>query len=510
MEETDSKLQRLFTAGGIVFVGLVLQLGLGFLARVVIARLLGRVDYGGIALGVTLLNTGAILVVVGFDTGISRFLPRYDDAERRRGVLVSAFQLIVPLSVVVGLAAALLAGSIAEHAFHNPSLTPVVRVFALTIPLAALVRLTVGSVRGMKQSVPRVYIQNLGLPLSRFALIAIALLLGYRAVGVAWAYAGAYVVATLLSLFYLSRHTPLFSQQPAPSMHRDLLAFSAPIVVTTTMNTVFQNIDVFILGYFVSTGDVGIYTVAYPLASLLTTMLMAFGFVFMPTISELDASDSVAEMRQTYGLVSKWTFLTTLPLFLVVGSFPALLIQSTFGSEFTAGGLALAILAVGFFTQGAIGPCGDTLTAMGRTRLVMYDNLSVAIVNVVLNLILIPRYSYVGAAVATTIGFMLMNALYLIQLYRGIGAHPFRRALLQPGMVGVLLWAILFLGARTLFTATIPVAIAVIAIFLPLYAVIILRFGGIESEEASLLTTFEERFGFNLDGVRTIARRLAG
>ena len=509
-DETDSKFQRLFTAGSVVFLGLVLQLGLGFLARVVIARWLGRVDYGGIALGVTILNTAAILVVIGIDTGVGRFLPRYDDAEHRRGVLVSAYQLIVPLSVVVGLAVALLAGPIATHAFHSPMLTPIIRTFALTIPLAAFVRLTVGSIRGMKQSVPRVYIQNISLPLSRFVLIGIVLFVGYQAVEVAWAYAGAYVVATILSLYYLYQHTSLFSRQPALSMHRDLLVFSAPIVVTMTMNTMFQNVDVFLLGYFASTGDVGIYTVVYPLASLLTTMLMAFGFIFMPTVSELDASGDVAEMRRTYGVISKWTCMTTLPLFLIVASFPGLLIRNTFGSEFTAGSIALTVLAVGFFTQGAIGPCGDMLTAIGKTRLIMYDNASVAGMNIVLNLLLIPRYSYVGAAIATTVGFVLMNTLYLVQLYRETGAHPFRGALLRPSVVGISLWVLLYGGARTLFSLSLPVSIAVIAVFCPLYAVCVLRFGGIEAEEVTLLGAFEERLGFDLDGVRAIAKRLAG
>lgn len=508
--ETESKFQRLFTSSGVVFAGLVLQLGLGFLARIVIARLLGRVDYGAVALGVTLLNTAAIIVVIGTDTGVGRFLPRCDDTERRRGVLVSAYQLIMPLSVVIGFAVALLAGPIAEHAFHSPSLAPILRVFALTIPLAAFVRLTVGSVRGMKQSVPRVYIQNVGLPLSRFALIAVALLVGYRAVGVAWAYAGAYVVATLLSLYYLHRHTTLFSRKPAASMHRELLTFSAPIVVTTTMNTLFQNIDIFMLGYFASTGDVGIYTVVYPLASLLTTMLMAFGFVFMPTISELDASGNVAEMKRTYGLTSKWTFMTTLPLFLFVASFPELIIQYTFGSEFTPGTIALTVLAIGFFTQGAIGPCGDTLTAMGKTRLVMCDSVAVAVVIVLLNLVLIPRYSYVGAAAATTAGFLLMNTLYLVQLYREIGAHPFRGPLLRPGVIAGLLWAVLYLVVQTFFAVTVPVLAVGMVCFLTLYSVIIIRFGGIESEEVSLLGTFEERIGFELSSVRAVAKRFIG
>jgi len=483
----------------------------GLLAKVVIARLLGKTGYGGVTIGITLLTTASILVVVGIDTGIGRFLPRYDDAEKRRGVLVSAFQLVIPFSVLVGLIVALLAGPIARYAFHAPWLETVIRAFGLTIPLAALVRLTIGSVRGMQQSLPRIYIQNIALPLARLAFVVAALLLGFRSAGVAWAYAGAYSVAAAVSLYYLLRYTPLTKKGNAVSMHRELLVFSAPVVVTATMGLVFSNIDIFMLGYFSrSTGDVGIYNAVYPLATLLSNALTVFGFLFMPIISELHSNGELDQMRRIYQVVSKWILISTLPLFFALTFYPEVVIGSTFGSEYSVGGFALTLLAIGFFTHAVAGPSGDALTALGRTRLVMYDNVSVAIVNVALNLVLIPRYSYVGAAIATTVGYVLMNTLYVVQLYREIGAHPFRGALIRPGLVAALLWVALYVGVTTFFVVTLPVFVAVMVVFCPLYGVCVLRFGGIEAEERSLFGTLEERIGFDLDSVRTIARRLAG
>lgn len=509
-EDSEATFRRIFTSGGIVLVGTVLHLGLGFLARVLIARDLGRVSYGAVSIGVTLLTTLSLLVLVGMDTGVGRYLPRYDTPERRRGVLVSAFQLVVPLAVLAGVALVVLAGPLATHVFDDPSVAPILRVFGVATPLAAVVNLTVGSVRGMQDSLPRVYIKNVAVPLGRFVFIAAVLLAGYRSVGVAWAYAGAYAVATVLSLYYLVRHTPLFERLDAEPMHRELLAFSAPFTVTATMLMLFQNIDVLMLGALSSTGEVGIYTAVYPLATLLTAVLTSFGFLFMPVLSDLHAEEDREQMRRTFEVVSKWVFLTTLPVFLVYVTFPGTVIGLTFGAEYTDGALALVVLVTGFGMHAVAGLAGKALTAMGRSRIIMYDTVLVAAVNIGLNLVLIPRYGVLGAAVATTVGYLVMDGLYLVQLHRSLAVHPLRGALLRPGLAAGLIWGLFALTTGTVLPRTLPVAVVGTAVFFLLYPVVVVAVGSVEQEDIDLVDAVEEQLGVDFGPIRNIAKQLAG
>lgn len=507
---SSSIFRAIFASSGVLALGLAFHLGLGFLGRLIVARFLGRVDYGAVALGFTLLTTASILVVLGTDKGVGRYLPRFDADGRRRGVLVSALQVVVPLSVLLGLLVALLAGPIARYAFTDPSIEPVVRVFGLAIPLAAIVRLTLGSTRGMQETVPRVAIDDVALPLTRFSLIAAAVFLGFGAVGVAWAYAGGFAVAAAASIYYLARRTPLLEPVETTTMRRDLLAFSAPLMVTATMNMVHSNLDNFVLGYFASTGEVGVYNVAYPLAQLLTVLLTAFGFLFMPIVSELHAEGRTAEIVRTYHVVSKWTVLAALPLFLVLVTFPRAVIGATFGPEYAAGGLALAILAVGFFVHVGSGPTGISLTSFGLTRRIMYFNTSTAVANAALNLALVPRFSYVGAAVATTAGYVVMNALFMVQFHREVGTHPFRGAMLRPAFAAIAVWAGLALVLYRVAPSGLAALLATLALFLPAYAVVVVRFGGVEQEEVDLLGSLEDRFDVDLGPARRVASRLAG
>ncbi|MCF2208634.1 polysaccharide biosynthesis C-terminal domain-containing protein [Halobacterium salinarum] len=122
-------------------------------------------------------------------------------------------------------------------------------------------------------------------------------------------------------------------------------------------------------------------------------------------------------MRRQYHLVGKWIFLTTTPVFALLVVYPEFIIQTLFGNEYASGSLALIVLTVGFYIHAILGLNGTTLTSIGRTRLILLDNIAAAGLNIGLNFWLIPRYDFIGAAISTTASYILINILYSIQLY---------------------------------------------------------------------------------------------
>lgn len=502
------RIRRIFKGAGIVFAGVVLELVVSFVAKLLIARYLGPVNYGAVSIGLKIMTAMSIFVLVGLDRGVGRYLPRFDESTQRSGVLRSALEIALPIALVASVCLFLAADLIAVRVFHDAAVAPVIRVFSVVLPFATVFRLAIGSVQGMQQSVPKVIIQNFTLPVSRFLLVAGVLVFGLGTVAAAWAYGFAYVVAGLLGVYYLIRHTPLLGATRAASMHRRLLAFSAPLMITAAMTQILSHIDTFILGYFASTGIVGVYNVVYPLAQLLTVVLSAFGFMVMPVISSLDAEGSVEEMRRTYQLSTKWILLATLPVFLVVLLFPETVIGVTFGPEYESGALALSVLAVGFFTHAIVGPNSNTLTSVGRTRLIMYDNVIVAGTNIALNFLLIPEYGILGAAVATSVSYGLLNALYTYQLYRETGIHPFTAGMVKPSLIALPVVGLVYWVTTTLFVVTLPVLVVGFSTFVLLYGLVVLRFGGIEDEELVLLWSFEERFDVDLGPIKRIAEKI--
>lgn len=509
MSDSDSIFRKLFKGGGIVAVGLIFELGISFFAKLLIARLFKPVNYGELSIGITMMAMVSTLTLLGLNAGIGRYLPRFDDAEKRRGVLVSGFLLAIPTSIIAGVVLAVSAPYVAQTVFREPELRDVLFVFALTIPLAAMMKMAVGSMQGMQESLPKVYIQHLALPATRFLGIAVVLFVGANILGVAWAYAFSYAVTAALGLYFVATRTPLFSRNvPYEPAYRQLLSFSAPLIVSSAMALIFADTDMFMLGIFWTAAEVGIYNVIYPLAQLLLVSLSGFGFLFMPVLSELHSEGETQHMRRTYEVVTKWIALATFPLFIVMGLFPTTVISITFGSKYASGAVALAVLATGFFSHVLAGFNGATLTSIGRTRQIMYANTVTAVVNVALNLALIPAYGVLGAATATAVAYITLNVILSYQLHELSGIHPFSTALVRPIVAGIILAVTWYGGVVTLIGHPLIRLFVFVVGFGCTYPIAVLRLGGVEREEVMLVLSFEERFGIDLGPFKSIAKRL--
>lgn len=505
-DDSKSPLATLFTGGGVLLAGLVVKQGVSFLAKVVIARGLGRIDYGAVSIGIAILTTTSLVTILGLHVGVSRYLPRFDSEKRRRGVLLSAFQMGLPLPVAVGLGVAAFAPTIATVAFDDPTIAPVIRVFGLAIPFAATVRLAIGGIRGVKRSLPKVYVDHVTLPVARFGFAAVALALGFAAVGIAWAYLLAYAVTAAVSIYFLARHTNVLSRTRATSMHRPLLVFSLPLVVTSATNLVLSDIDIFILGYFWNAASVGVYNVVYPMAQIISTPINAFTYLFLPIIAGLHADSEREQMDHVYSVGTKWLFMLTFPAFVLLLTFPEVAISVTFGAEYVDGAAALSILAIGFTIHTVAGFNSSALTAIGRTELVVYDNVFAAVLNVALNFLLIPEFSFIGAAVATTISYVALNFLYSYHLYRETGIHPYSRTIGRLATGGVALGSGFLLVTRS-YELTVPAVAGAVLLFVIVYGAIVLRLGGIGEEEQRILTQLEGDFDVDLEPIRHIVRR---
>ncbi|WP_256686128.1 flippase [Halococcus qingdaonensis] len=490
----DSLFGLILKESGILFAGFVLGRGLSFVGRLLIARFLPSGGYGAISIGLTILTIASTMALVGLDTGVSRYLPRDDTDVFKRSVLIASLKFVIPLSLGATAVLFFAAGPLARDVFDAPATKPVIRLFSLAIPFAAIAKLAVGAMRGNQRSLPKVYIQNIALPVSRLGLIAVFFTLGFAATGMAAAYVLSYALAGMVGVYYLVRHTPLLKRLRSVSIRRELLSFSAPLMITAAVSLVFTSLDTLMLGYFSSTRVVGIYNAVYPTAILLTLVQSSVGFVFMPVVSEMHSDGRMTEMRRMYQLAVKWIVIFTVPLFAFLVMFPGEIIRLTFGPKYVTGAVALVVLSTGFLSHTIVGPNGNMLTSLGKTKTMMLDNVAVAVVNFVLNLILIPEYSYVGAAIATTVAYFMLNGLYSYQLYTLNGAHPIQKTVVYPCVGG----AVIAVGTYSL-SAILPIdgflllMVAAIVFAIP-YLIVVIVSGGIETEEQELLSVLAERF----------------
>lgn len=512
MDDEDAHLlSNLLKGSGLVFVGMLFEVGVAFAGKLVVARIFGPVEYGVISVGTTLLTFSGIVLVLGLNSGIGRYIPRYDDPSRIRGVLVSGFQIAIPLSLAATLVLFVLSPRLANIIDAGGTTIRVLRLFSAAIPFAVFLRMVNGSMQGFKLPLPKTVLQNVSLPVVRIVGIAVVVALGLDSASVAWAYLVSYLLTAFLGLWFLHSRTPIFnwSVQYTP-VRRRLLTFSAPLVVSAAMSAVFSDIDIFLLGALAGAGPVGEYNAVYPLAQFLTMIVSAFGFLFVPVISELHADGDHDALRRLIRTITKWALLANLPLTLLLSLFPETIVSITFGPKYVAAAPVLPILAVGFFVHTAAALSGNTLTSIGKTRLIMYDNFLVAVLNVVLNVALIPDFGAFGAALATTASYLTLGVLYIYQIWDHIDVTPISMSLFKPAVVATIVAGLVYLPVvATLQRSALSLVVACV-LYAPLFIIVVLRTGGIEAEEVRLVLMFEERFGIDLSPFKTVVRKLIG
>lgn len=507
--DRDSLVRALGKSGAILFIGTFLEIGLSFAAKLLVARQLTSFSYGEVAVGLTVLTLGALVTRLGLHTGIARIAPRYE-GRRRRGVYVSAFVLQLVGSLLLAMSLFVGADAVAS-VLNNRALAPVLQIIAFGIPARPLMELSIAGTQAEGRSGPRVVVQNIVHPLVRITLVVVVVVFGATPVVVAVAYVAADWIAAGVAFWFVAGSTSLLDRSLGwePS-YLELTQFSVPLMLSTGMEFLIRNTDNLMIQFFMTSADLGTYDIAYTLGQTLTIALGAFGFLFLPSVSSLHANQEWEQISHLYQLVTKWVVFITLPGFLAMFFFSELVIEITFGSQYLSGATALMIIALTYTIRAVMGPNLGLLSAVGDTRFILRANVLMAIVNMSLNIALIPRFGIVGAAVASLLSYAGLNGLYNAKLYYEYDLFPLTRSVVDP----IAVYLVLFVPLVTLVQnglSTQPVWVVLVITGVPgglLYLGCILSFGGIQPDDVMLVNSAEDQFGVSLERIKTLARRL--
>ena len=465
-----------------VFMGIVLDRGLGFVTHLLMVRLLGPDNFGAVAVGITIASFATIVSVMGLSQGVARYLPRSNDNAWKQEIIRSGFHLGAISSTLIGGLIVVSAQWLATVVFNNGALTDVIRIFGLTVPAQVLLQLSLGTIRGEEQTRPKIIVDYFILPVSRLSFVFMFLFAVGGKESVAAAFFISYVFAGSAGLYFVISQSTMSLFFERAEKYKTLVRFSLPLMIAGFSSMVIVNIDIIILGYFVSPSEVGVYKSVYPLAAILTIILLSFSYMLMPVISELHSDGKYEEARLTYQRATKWIITVTIPLFFVFVSFPDVLIQVFFGEEYIGGAVVLAMLSIGFLIHVAMGPNGDGLNSVGRSDIVMRNSLISAGLNIFLNILMIPKFSYTGAALATVITYTFHNLINTISLYREMKIVPLSWDSVKVLLIGSFLGLPSYVGLKIFIERTLFVMIGVPSTFGIIYLFSIVSFGIIDDE----------------------------
>ena len=407
--------------------------------------------------------------------------------------MVSSLELTAVAGVVCGIVMYAAAGILAD-VFGMPQLGGVVRIFAIGVPFFAATRVLMAVYRGFDSVKERIYFNTLTQFSVRLVLLAPVVYLGLSFRWVIFAYLAPIMLTGIIFAGYAVCRFPVKKASFMP-VRWELLVLSVPLLITGILNQFMIWTDTLMLGYYKAAEIVGLYNGAVPVAQMIPIILMSTTFMYMPIMSQLYSKGKMMEMRRSYAVLTKWMFSATLPGFFLVFLFPSVVLTVLFGAEYVASTIALQILALGFFVHTFLGPNSMTMIVLGKTRFLMwFSGISVG-VNVVLNVLLIPRYGMEGAAVASAVSLTTINILTMYKVHQYSGIHPFTWNYIKPVMAATMLCAGFYYATGGIVQASVLMLFVLFVLFVIMYTIALILTRSIDHEDAQMFALILNRCG---------------
>lgn len=373
-------------------------------------RFLSAADYGRFSYAVALTT----IVETIMDGGLGQVTIRA--VARERSSADRLFRDVLGLKLVwvaSGLAVLLIVTPLLRHD------GAVIRLCYL-MGVSSAIRSYLLTVRGLLQGLNRFDLEAIIVVADRLLLLSLgsaALVAGLGVFGLAAAFIVARVLMLLGSMRVLQRVVGSLAPSFDRAVWRDLQSAALPLGLFMIAVNMYAYIDTVILGFISTDAEIGWYAAAYRVYEGLTYPPSILAAVTSPRLSYLFAND-----RRAHRVLLVRTLLASMTLGILLGGAALLaarpIIVTLFGASYERGTMPLQILAGGAVFVFATWILHAAAISTNLDRRLVSTTVVGLTVNVVLNLLFIPRWGISGAAAATVVAEVVTVALLLIQIQR--------------------------------------------------------------------------------------------
>jgi O-antigen/teichoic acid export membrane protein len=219
---------------------------------------------------------------------------------------------------------------------------------------------------------------------------------------------------------------------------REVTAFSLYLFLISIAIHVAVNVDNMIIGAYLGTSAIAVYTVAVRLSEYQRQLCGQFTGLLFPLVVRFEANRDDASLRTTLLDGTRIAFGLVVGVTICLVAFGGPVVTLWMGPGFGDSMAPLYVLAIAGVVMVAQGPAGNLLLAMGHHRLVAAASVLDIVLNVGLSLALVPAWGLAGVAVGTALPYVALNVGVLIPLacHRvGLSLGQFTRAVAGPTLV---------------------------------------------------------------------------
>ena len=428
---------------GITLIASVISMLMGFVITILLGRYLGAGDLGLYRMVFTIYGIAMLFTAIGIPAAIIKYVAEFKDDGAKSDAIVSSG---VITSLIIGIVFSMLfyfSSGIFEGLFNMPGLSRLLKILSPVFPFALVGGALLGFLNGcreMKKYGASVIIQSV-------LMVIVTVVLIYYGFGVAGAVIGIVLssVGSCSFLILISRNHFKITLSEYVKTTKKMLGFGAQILAAGSINEINNQLDIILIGFFLISADVGYYAVAIGLSRFFWLIPLSVQRITYPATSTYWSENNHTALNNMFNKSMKYCTVILVLVGLGVGFFAEAIITIIFKEDFVCAVLPLQILLIGTVIRGSIAqPIGGSLSGIGRPDLMLKIIAVMATINVILDIIMIPRVGIVGAAIATTISLSAGALINLRMVIKHLSIKFDIRWYL--GILGVILIAIVLFG----------------------------------------------------------------
>jgi len=398
---------------GIVFgIGAVLQKTISFILLPLYTTRFSVSEYG--VLGLITITSSVIIIIftLGVNFSLFRSYYDYDSEEKRKAVISTAFFLILIFNSILLIFGILFSESLSNLIFDSPEFKIHLMIIVGVSIFDMLSSIPYVVLRVKKKSLHYILFQALFLIIG---LILIIYLVSVRNWGILGVLAGNLITygISCISLYIYIRREIVFRFLRVEV--KKMLLYGLPLIPSSLSVYIFDSTDKYFLNYFTTLNEVGLYNLAYKFGTVISVLFASPIALIWPAMffSVKDHKNST----KFYIRAVTYIFYIALLLFLAVSLLSKEVIMLLSNEEYWGAYMVIPIISLTYALWSLNKVSNVAITLKRKTQVLAIIFGSGAVINVGLNILLIPRYGMFGAAYATISTFLIMigTLLYYCQ-----------------------------------------------------------------------------------------------
>ena len=435
-QKRDRATKKQIRGSSLLVSGSFISKVINFFAQILIVRYLDPTDYGAYAYALSIVTMVETIATFGLDRAVTRFIPIFheeEDYDKVFGTLLMVFSVILSLGLSIAILYNMFSHLVGGRFIEDQQAVKLLLVLIFLAPVQAIDDLLIGLFAVFSSPSAIFFRKHV---LGPGIKLGVAALTVFFAADIYFFATSTLIITTIvvsgymLMLVNMMRQIGLlehFNLSRINAPVKEILAFTIPLLTSELVFIAMSTSDAIMLEYFNGTIDVAASRAVLPTAQMNRLIMTGFATLFTPMAARMFARKDWEGINNLYWQTAIWIAVFTYPIFIVSFSLADPITKLLYGDKYVAlgSGPILAILSLGYYFQSALGFNGLTLKVYGKLRYIVTLNILAAVANVAVNLVLIPRYGALGAAIGTTGTLIIHNILKQTGLKLGTGASIF-------------------------------------------------------------------------------------